>query len=156
MEIYLLRHGAAERTASTGRDADRQLTDGGVAAVTDVVMQARQARLNPSVILSSPYVRAIETAKVAARLLDYEQDILTASALTPESTPQDVWEELRLYGDSPSILAVKHEPLISAAACWMLGSTRAVEFAPGMMVRIDCDNLGPEPRGVLRRTFISK
>lgn len=156
MEIYLLRHGAAERTAPSGRDADRRLTGEGAAAITKVVTQARRAGLNPSLILTSPYVRALETARLTARLLDHGQDILTAAALTPESTRENMWEELRLYSEHPSILAVTHQPLISAAACWMLGTTRAIEFSPGTMVRIDFENLGLEPRGILRRIFAGK
>src|SRR5438045_1136761 len=99
MEIYLLRHGAAERNEPSSRDADRRLTDQGIAEVTDVITQAHRAGFNPSLIFSSPYARALETARLTARLLDYELDILTTTALAPESTPEDAWEELRLYGD---------------------------------------------------------
>jgi len=155
MEIYLLRHGAAERNASSGRDADRRLTEEGIAAVTEVVTQARHAGFNPSLILTSPYVRAVETAKLTARLLDYDQEIMNTTALTPESTPEDAWEELRLYGDQASILAVTHEPLVSALASWMLGSARTeIEFKPGAMIRIDIETVTAKPRGVRRWTIV--
>lgn len=154
MELYLLRHGAAEQRAGSGKDSDRQLTPEGVHALRRVVKQARLAGLNPSLILSSPYVRAVQTAQVAERLLGFSGGILQSSSLTPDSAPSDLWDELRLHGDHSSILAVTHEPLVSAAACWMLGSTRAmIEFAPGMMARIDFGKLDAEPRGVLRRIF---
>jgi phosphohistidine phosphatase len=122
-----------------------------------VVKQARLVGLHPSLILSSPYARALQTAQVAARLLRYSGEILQTGSLTPDSSPPDLWNELRLHGDLPSILAVTHEPLVSAAVCWMLGSARAmIEFTPGMMVRIDFENLGWVPRGVLRRIFTCK
>jgi phosphohistidine phosphatase len=152
MEIYLLRHGAADRNA---RDADRRLTDLGIAEVTEVITQARQTGFNPSLILSSPYTRALETAKLTARLLDYQQEILTATALIPESTPQDAWEELRLYGDRPSILAVTHEPLVSAVASWLLGSARTeIEFKTATLTRIDIETMTAKPRGVRRWTIV--
>ena len=155
MEIYLLRHGAAERNASSGRDADRRLTEEGIAAVTDVVTQARQTGFNPSLILTSPYTRALETARLAARLLDYDQEILSTTALTPESTPEDAWEELRSYGAQASVLAVTHEPLISAVASWILGNARTeIEFKPGAMVRIDIETVTAKPRGVRRWTIV--
>jgi len=151
MEIYLLRHGAADRNAP---DADRRLTDLGIAEITEVVTHARQAGFNPSLILSSPYTRALETAKLTARLLNYQQEILTATALTPESTPQDAWEELRLYGDQPSILAVTHEPLITAIASWMLSSPRTeIEFKTATLARIDIETMTAKPRGVRRWTI---
>jgi phosphohistidine phosphatase len=151
MEIYLLRHGAADRNA---RDADRRLTDLGIAEVIEVITQARQTGFNPSLILSSPYTRALETAKLTARLLDYQQEILTAAALIPESTPQDVWDELRLYGDQPSILAVTHEPLVTAIASWMLSSARTeIEFKTATLARIDIETMTAKPRGVRRWTI---
>ena len=155
MEIYLLRHGAAERNAPSGRDADRRLTDQGIGEVTEVVMQARRAGFNPSLILSSPYIRALETARLTARLLDYGQEILTTITLTPESTPEDAWEELRVYGDRPSILVVTHEPLISAVASWLLGSARMeIEFKTATLARIDIETMTKKPRGVRRWTIV--
>jgi len=110
--------------------------------------------LNPSLILSSPYTRALETAQLTARLLDYQQEILTAAALTPESTPQAAWEELRLYSDQPAILAVTHEPLITAVASWMLGSARTeIEFKTATLARIDIETMTARPRGVRRWTI---
>jgi phosphohistidine phosphatase SixA len=62
---------------------------------------------------------------------------------------------LREHHDERSILVVAHEPLLSATASWMLGSSRVIiEFSPGMMVRIDVADLGPEPRGLLRRIYV--
>lgn len=151
MEIYLLRHGTADRNAL---DADRRLTELGVAEVTEVIKQARLSGLNPSLILSSPYTRALETAQLTARLLDYQQEILTAAALTPESTPQAAWEELRLYSDQPAILTVTHEPLITAVASWMLGSARTeIEFKTATLARIDIETMTARPRGVRRWTI---
>ena len=151
MEIYLLRHGAADRN---GPDADRRLTELGIAEVIEVITQARQSGFNPSLILSSPYMRALDTADLTARLLDYRQDILTAAALIPESTPQSAWDELRLYAGQPSILAVTHEPLVTAVASWMLGSARTeIEFKTATMARIDIETMTAKPRGVLRWTL---
>ena len=155
MEIYLLRHGAAERNAPSARDADRRLTDQGIGEVTEVVMQARRAGFNPSLILSSPYIRALETARLTARLLDYGHEILTTITLTPESTPEDAWEELWVYGDRPSILVVTHEPLISAVASWLLGSARMeIEFKTATLARIDIETMTKKPRGVRRWTIV--
>jgi len=155
MEIYLLRHGATERNAPSGGDADRRLTNQGMAEVTDVVTQAHRAGFNPSLILSSPYVRALETARLTARLLDYGQEILTTITLTPESTPEDAWEELWVYGDQPSILVVTHEPLISAVASRLLGSARTeIEFKTATLTRIDVETMTAKPRGVRRWTIV--
>ena len=151
VEIYLLRHGVADDRASTGRDADRRLTEEGRDKLRRVLERAHGAGVQPSLILSSPLKRAIETAEIAARELGYEGKILRTDALLPGSSPQAVWEEIRRHRDESAILLSGHEPLFSATVAWMLGSTRAmIEFRKGALVRIDVESPGPVPAGVLQ------
>ncbi len=151
MEIYLLRHAIAEDRAASGRDADRRLTDEGRQKLRRVLERAHSAGVNPALILSSPYKRAVETAEIAARELGYEGKIVRVDSLRPESSPSDVWTEIRGHRDEASILLAGHEPLFSATVAWMLGSTRAmVEFKKAALVRIDVETPGPEPNGVLQ------
>jgi phosphohistidine phosphatase len=155
MDIYLLRHGAADQQSPTGKDADRGLTIRGASDLRRTLKAAQTAGMQPSLILSSPYARALESAQLAARLLKYSEPILKSNSLLPDSTPADVWNELRTHRDARSVLVVSHEPLLSATASWMLGATRVnLEFAPGMIARIDVPDLGAEPKGVLRRVFV--
>jgi phosphohistidine phosphatase len=151
VEIYLLRHGVGEEHASTGRDADRRLTEEGREKLRRVLERAHGAGVQPSLILSSALKRAVETAEVAARELGYEGKILRVDALAPDSSPQAIWEEIRRHREEPSILLCGHEPLFSATVSWMLGSSRAmVEFRKGALIRIDFERLGPAPSGVLQ------
>jgi len=151
VEIYLLRHGAAEDRAVTGRDGDRRLTEEGRDRLRRVLERGHEAGVQPSLILSSPLKRAVETAEIAARELGYEGRILRVDALTPESSPLAVWEEIRRHRDEPAILLAGHEPLFSATVAWMLGSTRSmIEFRKGALVRIDVERVGTEPAGVLQ------
>ena len=69
MEIYLLRHGLAEDQAPAGRDGDRRLTDEGRTKLHRVMARAHTAGVNPALILSSPLVRAMQTAEIAAQEL---------------------------------------------------------------------------------------
>jgi phosphohistidine phosphatase len=151
MELYLLRHAIAEDRSASGQDADRKLTPEGVDKLRRVAKFAAAAGVRPSLILSSPYVRAVETAGVAARALEYKGEIVTTERLTPDVSPADVWGEVRAHRDEESIVLVGHEPLFSTLTSWLLGSTRiAVDFRKAALVRIDFESLGAEPRGVLR------
>jgi phosphohistidine phosphatase len=151
MELYLLRHAIAEDGSASGRDADRKLTQEGLEKLRRIAKFAHNAGLAPSLILSSPYVRAVETAAAAARVLDYAGEILKTDRLTPGASPAEAWAEVRAHRGEDSILAVGHEPLFSATASWMLGSTRImIDFRKAALVRIDFETLGAEPRGVLR------
>ena len=95
MQIYLLRHGIAENGAPGRPDSERALTDEGREKLRRVLARARDAGASPSLILSSPYRRALETAEVAAGVLAYEGKVVKSRALVPEASPFDAWEEIR-------------------------------------------------------------
>lgn len=157
MEIYLLRHGIAEDRAPTGRDDDRSLTDEGRKKLRRVLERAHGADVRPSLILSSPLKRALETAEIAARELGYEGKLVRVDALRPESSPHEVWEEIRRRRDEPAVLLAGHEPLFSATVAFLLGSTRAMfEFRKGALVRIDVPGFGAEPAGILQWAITAK
>jgi phosphohistidine phosphatase len=157
MEIYLLRHGIAEDHAASARDADRRLTEEGRAKLRRVLERAHQAGVAPSLILSSPYRRALETAEIAAHELGYEGKIVRSPALTPNSSPQQVWDAIREHREESAVLVAGHEPLFSATVAYLLGTTRAmVHFRKGALVRIDVESTGPTPAGVLEWMLTAK
>jgi phosphohistidine phosphatase len=122
-----------------------------------VLKRAHKAGANPTLIISSPYTRAMETAEIAARELEYHSEIVRSDRLVPHSTPPDLWSEVRAHRDEPSILLAGHEPLFSATLAWMIGSTRAmVDFRKGGLTRIDFSTVGADPRGVLQWMLTSK
>jgi phosphohistidine phosphatase len=157
MEIYLLRHGIAENRSASGSDADRRLTEEGRAKLRRVLERAHTAGVTPSLILSSPLRRAVETAEIAARELGYEGKIVRAEALEPDSSPQKIWDEIRRHREEAAVLVAGHEPLFSTTVAWMLGSTRAmVHFRKGALVRLDVEGLGATPAAVLEWMLIPK
>lgn len=66
MKLYVMRHGPAEDDSVTGRDADRALTPSGRDRTRNVALALEAAGEAPYVILSSPLVRAVETAEIVA------------------------------------------------------------------------------------------
>ncbi|MEO5925958.1 MAG: histidine phosphatase family protein [Bryobacteraceae bacterium] len=150
MELYLLRHGIAEARATSGGDRDRALTPEGIERLRAQILKAKEAGLAPKWIVASPYLRAQQTAHIAAALLGYSEPILPSTRLTPDSEQEEVWAEVRdLAPDSP-LLFVSHEPLLSTVASWMTGEDRVIEFKPASLVRIDFRELTSEPRGSLQ------
>ena len=148
MQIYLLRHGIAEDGSP---DSERALTAEGREKLRRVLARARSADLAPSLILSSPYRRAIETAEVAVDVLGYEGKIVKTRALLPDASPYDVWEEIRKRSSEDAILLASHEPLMSALAAFLLGSPAlVVDMKKAALLRVDCERIGPEPKGVLK------
>jgi phosphohistidine phosphatase len=145
MEIYLLRHGIAEDGYP---DSERALTGEGKEKLRRVL---KRAGVKPSLILTSPYRRAVETAEIAAEVLGYSGDIERAQSLTPDGSPADVWEEIRARKNEDAILLASHEPLMSATAAFLLGAPGLrVDMKKAALVRVDVDRFGPQPLGVLK------
>src|SRR5580693_8538723 len=122
MELYLFRHGIAEDAKPGRPDAERALTEEGKKKVAEVVRAARRAGVEPSLIVSSPYVRAVETAQIAVEGFGYKGDIVRTQTLVPFGSPNKVWDELRDYRDEAAILLAGHEPLLSQLASYLLAS----------------------------------
>jgi phosphohistidine phosphatase len=151
MQIYLLRHGIAEDARPGQADSERALTGEGREKLRRVLKRARLAGTAPELILSSPYRRAVETADVAVEILGYSGKVVRTRALVPEASPFDAWEEIRSRKGEGSILLASHEPLMSSMVAFLLDSpSMQVDMKKAALVRVDCDRLGPEPRGVLK------
>jgi phosphohistidine phosphatase len=151
MEIYILRHGMAEEAHSGMRDADRALTPEGAKKLQHVLRRARAIDVQPPVILTSPYRRARETAQVAAEALRNGSSLLETPALTPDSSPEAVWNEIRVHKSDAQIMIVGHEPLLSSVYAYLLNAAVVqIDVKKGSLGRIDVDRFSGQPRGVLR------
>jgi phosphohistidine phosphatase len=157
MELYLLRHGIAQDARPGTADSARELTAEGREKTAAVLKLARQGGVNPSLILSSPYLRAHETAKIAAREVDYKGDIELADSLVPHGTPEKVWADLRDRAHEPAILLASHEPLLSTLVAYLLNApSLRVDMKKAALVRIDIDGIRGVPHGVLRWMLVPK
>lgn len=151
MQIYLLRHGIAEDAKPGSPDSARALTSEGRDKLRRVLKRARTADLELSLILSSPYRRALETAAVAADVLSYRGEIVQTRTLVPEASPFDAWEEIRGRKDDRAVLLASHEPLMSSLVAFLLDSPALhVEMKKAALVRIDCESLASKPSGLLK------
>src|SRR5438874_7680378 len=106
MEIYILRHGIAEEAHGGMRDADRALTAEGAKKLQSVLRRVRAVDVEPSIIVTSPYRRARETAQIAVEALRGNSTLVESNALTPESSPEAVWGEIRAHKGEPQLMIV--------------------------------------------------
>lgn len=151
MIIYILRHGIAEERRAGRADEKRTLTVEGRAKLTRVLKRARAAKVSPSVILTSPYVRAVQTAEMAAKLLGCKKKVVRTEALLPSSSPEQVWGEIRGLRNQSAVMVTGHEPLLSQTASYLLGEQRTIiELKKGALAAIEVSGSGKTPEGVLR------
>jgi phosphohistidine phosphatase len=150
MEIYILRHGIAEEAEAGVPDAERALTDVGREKLHAVLERARHGGVKPSLILTSPYRRALETAHMAAQVLGCNK-IVESEILAPRSAPKAVWDAICARRREPALLIAGHEPLLGMTVGYLLGTPALqVDLKKAALVRIDQESFGGSPRGILK------
>ena len=112
---------------------------------------ARRWGVAPSLILTSPYRRARQTADIAAAETGYRGAIVESAAFVPTTDTAAAWDEIRAYRDESAILIASHEPLVGLLAGFLTGApSLGVAVAPGTIACIAIESFGAQPRGVLR------
>lgn len=109
MILHLLRHAEAEDVSSSGRDADRRLTEDGRRRAKAVAKAV--ATLDPGydAVLVSPLLRARQTAEPVAEACGHRKPLIETSALAPNAAPADVLHELARLKPGTALL-VGHQP----------------------------------------------
>jgi phosphohistidine phosphatase len=151
MKIYLLRHGIAEDVHAGQSDSERALTPEGKKKLRNVLRAAYAAGVVPTLILTSPYRRAIQTTEIAAEVLNYKGESLRTKTLEPGSHPRAVWDEIRAHKEEAEILLSGHEPLLSSLTSYLLGCPNLqIDFKKGALACLEIDRFTAEPHGALR------
>ncbi|MDE2572701.1 MAG: histidine phosphatase family protein [bacterium] len=135
MELYILRHGdAGERDpARWPDDSQRPLTKDGRVRMERAGRAFKHLGLRFDVVLSSPFVRALETAQAAFP----RTTILRTASLAPGAEPAHVFAELATL-DADAVIAVSHEPLCGELlASAIAPSGCKLRFGKGALCRID-------------------
>jgi phosphohistidine phosphatase len=142
MEIYILRHGIAVDRGTPGykKDSDRPLTDEGEEKMHQIAKAMLAMQLKFDLILSSPYLRAQQTAKIVAGELD--EDVTSSDFLVPEGNPLELIREIN--DEKPQrILMVGHEPDLSQLISILVtgGSNAAIELKKGGLCKLTAEKL---------------
>lgn len=149
MNISILRHGTAEDRAPGKSDEERQLTKEGKHELRAVLRVANKAGIAPGLILTSPLVRAMETARIAEEELKCKQVVQT-KALLPSVAPPEIWREIRSQRGVKEIMLVGHEPQLSRIAAFLLESPLMIDLKKGALLRLRVSDQQGPPRGVLK------
>ena len=150
LELYLIRHGvAAERGEEYPDDSKRPLTSDGIARLRKEAKALDALDVAFDQILSSPLVRAKQTADVFGEIMKGKPSIVTVDALTPAGTPAAVIQELGRHMKKASLALVGHEPNMGELAAHLIGAKTPLPFKKGAICRIDFSVFPPKGKGQL-------
>jgi phosphohistidine phosphatase len=149
MRLYLVRHGIAVDDARV--DASRSLTNKGRKRLRKT---ARALRERIDLILTSPLVRAVQSAEILAAEVKHGE-VLVLEELTPEHPVEALLRAVaKVAGKRPSVALVGHDPQLTLLLS-ALAHVPAVklDFRKGAIVRLDLSGL-PQPKTVAARYWL--
>lgn len=151
LKVLFVRHAEAEDSdhGVPGKDAKRQLTKKGRSQAIVLGKALRKLQIKPDIVLSSPLVRAVQTAQGVCRALKSKGAITRTSSLAPGSTLADLKKVLRtlldrIAGDSPEVCVfiVGHQPdlsqMVSAA---LRGKPAEFDLKKGACIGLTWENI---------------
>lgn len=141
MKLYIVRHDRAIESRGAAGDALRHLTAKGRACVRATAAAARAEGMTVDAIVSSPLVRAVQTADLLAEGLGFEGAVSADPELAGEITAADLPTFLEPYAECEGVAIVGHNPHLTDLVrdllglggkfCMKKGAVVAVELPPG-------------------------
>jgi phosphohistidine phosphatase len=144
MNIYLIRHAiAVEAGTAEYEDNQRPLTDKGRKRMRQIARGLRALEVEFDLILSSPYVRARETAEILADVFKMKKKIAFSENLIPMAGPELLIPEISDKYAVDSIALVGHEPHLSALIGLLTSDNRNIDIGlkKGGVCYLEADDL---------------
>lgn len=143
MILYIVRHGIAVDRADPKAPAEpeRPLTAEGMKKTRSAALGLRAMGVKPDAFITSPYVRAAQTAEIFAEALGYSlEKIRSSDALKPAGNPADFLKEV-VHLRAKEIMCFGHAPNLDQLISLLAGG-RGV-FTELRKAGVACFERGP-------------
>lgn len=139
MKVYFLRHGTAgDRETWSGPDSERSLTEKGEKKLRSLARKLAKMGFAVEELLTSPYTRAMGTARIVAKGLGLTSRLTIDERLAPGFDASSLDAILSERPKCSSLLLVGHEPDFGKIIGQLTGC-RSVEMKKGGLARVDYD-----------------
>lgn len=140
MNLYLMRHGEAISPSDwPGNDATRPLSALGQARLESAVQKMLRLQFSFSRLLTSPFVRAKQTADVLEEAMNVKS--VVCPELVSGSTLPTLKALIERFKSEPSILVVGHMPDLAVFGSRVATEPSVIErgLQPGEMLALEAD-----------------
>jgi phosphohistidine phosphatase len=156
-----MRHGIAVDRGDREKpsdDRERTLTPKGIKRLQKAAKGLVTLSLSFDRILTSPFVRARQTAQIVAETLHMEDRLEEIQELCPDQSVQDLLSGLAAYSDKKNILLIGHEPLLSRTVSFLLSGNAGAEIRlkKGGLCCLEVENLSAKGGAVLNWALTPK
>jgi len=113
MDLLVLRHGEAGKRSPLPNDSKRTLTAEGRQEIVNLSNGLKSLEIKLDYVLSSPLLRAKDTAEIVAKSFKYKGKIQELNSLKPEGSRLEFYSDLSKLKQNSVVLVVGHEPYLS-------------------------------------------
>ena len=140
MNIYLIRHGEAEKSAIGLKDFDRHLTQQGRIRLIQTAENWKNYFDKFDFIVASPFLRAVQTAEIIKEVFYLPEEIIVDKKLAPGCKTESIIElATSLVGEE--IAFIGHQPDLGEHASNLISLKGAnIEFKKGAIAKISFEN----------------
>ncbi|HTU33880.1 MAG TPA: phosphohistidine phosphatase SixA [Candidatus Acidoferrum sp.] len=124
MVLYIVRHGiAVDKTdPKAPPDPERPLTAKGIQKTRAAALGLKELGVKPEVLITSPYVRAAQTAEIFAEALGFATaKIRVTDSLRPSANPADFIREIS-HVKGKEVMCFGHAPHLDQLISQMVGA----------------------------------
>ena len=151
MRLYIVRHAIAAPHGTPGiPDEDRQLTEDGIKKMRQAAAGLRSLDYIPELILSSPLIRARQTADILLEAFGKGIELKILPALAPSGIRPELYKSIAHYEKRlTSLMLVGHQPSLGEIAGEIIAGTPDcyIEIKKGGACAIELAGVGNPPKG---------
>lgn len=125
MQLFIVRHGIAvdREDPKCPADPERFLTNEGIEKTREVAQGVVEVATVPDLMMTSPYLRAVQTAEVFATVFEYsKQRIRKSDLLLPGAESLQLFRELSKDKDLSAVFVFGHAPHLDDLIATAIGT----------------------------------
>jgi phosphohistidine phosphatase len=149
MKIYLVRHGIAEPLGEPNRYQDfrRSLTLEGSKKMREISLGLKALGVESDLLVSSPLIRAKETAEIVADVLKYMGPTEIWEELAPGTSARQTVGKLQTCEGRNSVLLVGHQPHLGFLASLLVfgDDSLSLDLKKGSVCCIEAEQFPIQP-----------
>ena len=139
MKLIVVRHAAAVERSSDISEETRFLTTEGRVFFRKTARTMLKNGVDPGLVLTSPLLRAVQTADILAETLAYSGPLVVRNELRPGFDMKSLDKLLDDYGSVDELVIVGHEPDMSVLVAFLTSRPGGLNFKKGMAVKLKID-----------------
>ncbi len=140
LSAVLMRHGNALSRQESGatHDSERILSDEGRKNAFHSTQNLKQSNFSPDIIITSPCVRAVQTAEIVAETFDKTEIQILPELAAPASTKELLKTLIEKAESKKSFIAIGHMPTLGFLAELIVPPNK-FNFSPAAFARVEID-----------------